>query len=76
MLSARGSNRRSRIVAIPRTLVVVGVTAWFIAGCSQDSQKPAKTTTKTETATKTTSENTDGDVHVKVDLPDTVTIKP
>ena len=74
MLSRRGSSRRSRILAILTTLFVVGVTAWFIGGCSSDSQKPAETATKTTTKSK--SETTDGDVHVKVDLPDTITIKP
>ena len=70
MSSGRGSNRRSRIVAILTTFLLVVLTAWFIGGCSGDSQKPAETTTKTA------SEKTDGDVHVKVDLPDTITIKP
>ncbi len=74
MSSGRGSNRGSRIIATLTSFCVVGVTAWFIGGCSGASQKPAEKTT--ETTTKTTSETTDGDVHVKVDLPDTITIKP
>lgn len=73
MSSRRGSNRRSRFVAILSTFFLIGVTAWFIGGCAGDSQKPAETTTKT--TSETTSETTDGDVHVKVDLPDTITIK-
>jgi hypothetical protein len=70
MSSKRGSHRGSRIATIPTTFFLVGVAAWFIGGCSGEPKKA------TETKTETKSETTDGDVHVKVDLPDTVTIKP
>jgi len=47
------------------TLCLVGVAAGFIGGCAQKPVEP----------TKAASVKKDGDVHIKVDLPDTVTIK-
>lgn len=69
MTGKRLSNHRGRIVAILARVILVGVTSWSIAGCAQNTQKPAETTTQAP------SEDKDVDVHVKVDLPDTVTIK-
>ena len=65
MSNGRESHRRSRIVAMLTTLCLVGVAAGFIGGCAQKPVEP----------TKAASVKKDGDVHIKVDLPDTVTIK-
>ncbi len=67
-MSSRNESN-SRFVAIVSTLVLVAVAASFIGGCAQRSTETTKTTTKA------TTETNDADVHVKVDLPDTVTIK-
>jgi len=64
-MSDGSSNSSVKIVAILAVLVLVGAAAWFIWGRSQ-----------TQPAATTTSQPEDADIHVKVDLPDTVTIKP
>ncbi len=53
------------VVAIVAVLVLVGLAAWFFMG--QRSQKTAPAPANSEQSS---------DVHVKIDLPDTVTITP
>jgi hypothetical protein len=52
------------VVAIVAVLVLVGLAAWFFMGRSRP------------TATAPAKSEQSSDVHVKVDLPDTVTISP
>jgi hypothetical protein len=67
-MSDGSSNSSVKIVAILAVLVLAGAAAWFIWGRSGGPQ--------TQPAATTTSQPDDADVHVKVDLPDTVTINP
>ena len=66
MSNGMRGHRRVRFVAMLAMLGLVGFTVWLLPSCSQKRAEP----------TKTASEKKDGDVHVKVDLPDTITIKP
>lgn len=53
------------IVAILAIVVLVGIGAWFVFGRSASSRTPQQPTTTTD----------NNDINLKVDLPDTVTIK-
>jgi hypothetical protein len=66
-MAQEGSSGSSvKIVAIIAILVLVVLAAWFFMG-----QRSRQVTTS-----KAPSSEDKGDIHVKVDLPDTVTIKP
>jgi ABC-type transporter Mla subunit MlaD len=66
MSEGNSNNSSVGIVAIVALLILVGVGAWFVWGRSRG---PVTTTPAT------TSQPADTDIHVKVDLPDSVTIK-
>ncbi len=68
MSSADGGNSIVKIVAIVAVLILVGGAVWFVWGRSGGSRVPA-------TTTSTTSKPTNSDITVKIDLPDSVTIK-
>lgn len=64
---ANGSSNSSvRIVAIIAVIVLVAFVAWFLWGRSGGSRR----------APTTTGASSDADIKIKVDLPDTITIKP
>ena len=66
MAEDSGGGGSVKVVAIIAILVLVGLAAWFFT-----SQKPRPAATTAPQATEQKS-----DIEVKVDLPDSVTIKP
>lgn len=65
-MAQQGSGGSSvKVVAIVAVLVLVGLAAWFFMG--RGSREAATSPAKSEQSS---------DIHVKVDLPDTVTITP
>lgn len=72
MSDASSRNKSLGFVSILAMITLVASAAWSSWGCSGSTQKPAATNTNTTSPPS----DDDDDVHVKVDLPDTVTIKP
>ncbi len=70
MSDASSRNKSVGFVSILAMITLAASVAWASWGCSRSAQKPEATNTST------TSPPSDNDIHVKVDLPDTVTIKP
>lgn len=68
MSNGNGGNSSVKIVAIVAVLILVGGAIWFVWGRPGGARAPA-------TTTNTTSEKADSDINVKIDLPDSVTIK-
>jgi hypothetical protein len=74
IMADEGSGGSSvNIVAIIAILVLVGVGAWFFLGRSRPVAPAGTTTTQSSTTPPATDKKPD--VTVKVDLPDSVTIK-
>ena len=67
MSNGSSNNSSVTIVAIVAVLILAGGAAWFAWGRPGGSAAPARTPT---------SQPADTDIHVKVDLPDSVNIQP
>lgn len=65
MAQQSGGGSSVKIVAIVAVLILVGLAGWFYMG--QQSRQTATAPGKSEKSS---------DVHLKIDLPDTVTITP